>query len=110
MSERAESIRTVQRRIDFLTDKIAQEKHGKGRFRMPWVQERTALRWLLEREESRGVISAEQACPVAPEPPEDERLLYESVHTIRRCSWRRGWAEGWRVAIKAQRGINGETD
>lgn len=61
MSKRAECMRTVQRRIDFLTDKIAQERRGKGEFRMPWVQERTALKWLLEREQQRGTMTEEEA-------------------------------------------------
>lgn len=53
--------------------------------------------------EPSGAVEEVEVTPVSPEPPDDPNIFFESVPSIRRNSWRHGWAEGYRAAVCASR-------
>lgn len=40
--------------------------------------------------------------PPSPEPPHSLDIYTDTIHDVRRNSWRHGWAEGYRAALSGQ--------
>jgi hypothetical protein len=52
-----------------------------------------------------------KATPVAPEPPDDPTIFSRSIMTVRRDSWRHGWAEGYRwCLLQSSEGLHEKKD